>query len=74
LLRLFDQILPKKGAFVPPITELEVEAIMQARGLIEDFCVRRAVHLRKFLGPHAEGPESTLSGRSPDRIGLASFR
>ena len=35
LLRLeadgFLQIVPKKGAFVPPITEREVEAIMQAR-------------------------------------------
>ena len=52
LLRLeadgFLQIVPKKGAFVPPITEREVEAIMQARGLVEDFCVRRAVHLANF--------------------------
>src|SRR5215467_12657455 len=43
LLRLeaegFLQIVPKKGAFVPPISEREVEAIMQARALIEDFCV-----------------------------------
>jgi DNA-binding GntR family transcriptional regulator len=43
------RIVPKKGAFVPPITELEVEAIMQARGLVEDFCVRRAVHVGEFL-------------------------
>jgi DNA-binding GntR family transcriptional regulator len=43
------RIVPKKGAFVPPITELEVEAIMQARGLVEDFCVRRAVHAREFV-------------------------
>jgi DNA-binding GntR family transcriptional regulator len=55
LLRLeaegFLQIVPKKGAFVPPITEREVEAIMQARALIEDFCVRRAVHFSEFLAP-----------------------
>jgi DNA-binding GntR family transcriptional regulator len=43
------RIVPKKGAFVPPITELEVEAIMQARGLVEDFCVRRAVHVGESL-------------------------
>ena len=53
LLRLeadgFLRIVPKKGAFVPPITELEVEAIMQARGLVEDFCVRRAVHVGESL-------------------------
>jgi DNA-binding GntR family transcriptional regulator len=58
LLRLeadgFLRILPKKGAFVPPITELEVEAIMQARVLVEDFCVRRAVHLGEFLAPELD--------------------
>ncbi|MBL0375401.1 GntR family transcriptional regulator [Rhizobium sp. KVB221] len=36
------KIVPKKGAYVPPITETEVEAVMQARGLVEDWCVRRA--------------------------------
>lgn len=45
LLRLeaegFLQIVPKKGAYVPPITDTEVEAVMQARGLVEDWCVRR---------------------------------
>jgi DNA-binding GntR family transcriptional regulator len=58
LLRLeaegFLQIVPKKGAFVPPISEREVEAIMQARALIEDFCVRRAVHFAEFLGPELD--------------------
>jgi DNA-binding GntR family transcriptional regulator len=58
LLRLeadgFLRILPKKGAFVPPITELEVEAIMQARVLVEDFCLRRAVHLGEFLAPELD--------------------
>jgi DNA-binding GntR family transcriptional regulator len=48
------RIVPKKGAFVPPITELEVEAIMQARGLVEDFCVRRAVHVGEFLAPELD--------------------
>jgi DNA-binding GntR family transcriptional regulator len=58
LLRLeadgFLRILPKKGAFVPPITELEVESIMQARVLVEDFCVRRAVHFGEFLAPELD--------------------
>lgn len=35
LLRLeaegFLQIVPKKGAFVPPISDAEVESVMQAR-------------------------------------------
>jgi DNA-binding GntR family transcriptional regulator len=50
----FLQIVPKKGAFVPPITEREVEAIMQARALIEDFCVRRAVHFAEVLAPELD--------------------
>jgi DNA-binding GntR family transcriptional regulator len=48
------RIVPKKGAFVPPITELEVEAIMQARGLVEDFCVRCAVHAGELLAPELD--------------------
>ena len=58
LLRLeadgFLRIVPKKGAFVPPITEREVEAIMEARGLVEDFCLRRAVQLAEFLAPELD--------------------
>jgi DNA-binding GntR family transcriptional regulator len=58
LLRLeaerFLQIVPKKGAFVPPIGEREVEAIMQARALVEDFCLRRAVRLAEFLAPELD--------------------
>ncbi len=58
LLRLeadgFLQILPKKGAYVPPITEAEVEAIMQARELVEDFCVRRAVVLADVVAAELE--------------------
>ncbi|RFS87461.1 GntR family transcriptional regulator [Actinomadura spongiicola] len=45
LLRLeaegFLQIVPKKGVFVPPITDAEVRAVMQARELVEDWCVRQ---------------------------------
>jgi DNA-binding GntR family transcriptional regulator len=53
LLRLetdgFLKILPKKGAYVPPITEAEVEAVMQARGLVEDWCVRQVAASSKSL-------------------------
>jgi DNA-binding GntR family transcriptional regulator len=50
----FLQIVPKKGAFVPPITEREVEAIMEARSLVEDFSLRRAVQLAEFLAPELD--------------------
>jgi len=53
LLRLeadgFLKIVPKKGAYVPPVIEAEVEAVMQARGLVEDWCVRQAVRLGESL-------------------------
>lgn len=35
------QIVPKKGAFVPPVSDADVEAVMEARRLLEDWCVRR---------------------------------
>jgi DNA-binding GntR family transcriptional regulator len=58
LLRLeadgFLQIVPKKGAYVPPITEAEVEAVLQARGLVEDWCVRQAVRLSESLAAELE--------------------
>ncbi|MFJ7217675.1 GntR family transcriptional regulator [Amycolatopsis sp. NPDC098790] len=47
LLRLeaegFLQIVPKKGAFIPPISDSEIEAVMQARALVEDWCIKRIV-------------------------------
>jgi DNA-binding GntR family transcriptional regulator len=44
------QIVPKKGAYVPAIADADVEAVIQARGLVEDWCVRRAVLLSDALG------------------------
>ncbi|WP_033292605.1 GntR family transcriptional regulator [Amycolatopsis jejuensis] len=45
LLRLeaegFLEIVPKKGAFVPPISDAEVRSVMEARELVEDWCVRK---------------------------------
>ncbi len=53
LLRLeadgFLKILPKKGAYVPPVTEADIEAVMQARGVVEDWCVRQAARLGEIL-------------------------
>lgn len=47
LLRLetegFLEIVPKKGAFVPPISDADVRAVMEARELVEHWCVRRVV-------------------------------
>src|SRR5215469_7354033 len=43
------QIVPKKGAFVPPITAADVEAAMQARSLVEDWCVRQAARSGEWL-------------------------
>jgi DNA-binding GntR family transcriptional regulator len=53
LLRLesdgFLRIVPKKGAYVAAITEADVESVMQARELVEDWCVRRAALLGEPL-------------------------
>jgi DNA-binding GntR family transcriptional regulator len=53
LLRLeadgFLQIVPKKGAYVAPITEADVEAVMQARKLVEEWCARQASALGDTL-------------------------
>lgn len=53
LLRLeadgFLQIVPKKGAYVAPITEADIEAVMQARKLVEKWCARQAAGLGETL-------------------------
>ncbi|NBE50136.1 GntR family transcriptional regulator [Streptomyces boluensis] len=58
LLRLeaegFVQIVPKKGAFVPPISDTEVQAVMQARALVEDFCIRQVVALEPEFAAELE--------------------
>jgi DNA-binding GntR family transcriptional regulator len=43
------QIVPKKGAYVPPITETEIEAVMQARSLVEEWCARQAAGFGNML-------------------------
>lgn len=69
LLRLeaegFLQIMPKKGAFVPPISNDEVQAVMEARSLVEDWCVRRvtrrAYDLSDELGALVREQEASLA-------------
>src|SRR5262245_16719438 len=48
------QIVPKKGAFVPPVTETDIDAVMQARELVEDWCVRRAADVGEPLSAELE--------------------
>ena len=45
----FLQIVPKKGAYVAPITEADIEAVMQARKIVEEWCVRQAADLGETL-------------------------
>lgn len=47
LLRLqaegFVEIVPKRGIFVPPVSDSEIRAVMEARELIEQWSVRRVM-------------------------------
>ncbi|MGA8114671.1 MAG: GntR family transcriptional regulator [Actinocatenispora sp.] len=44
-------IVPKKGAYVPPISDNEIQSVMQARGLVEDWSVRHVVPAQpSFIG------------------------
>ncbi len=45
----FLRIVPKKGAYVAPITEADIEAVMQARKLVEQWCARQASSLGETL-------------------------
>jgi DNA-binding GntR family transcriptional regulator len=40
------RIVPRKGAFIAPISDAEVDAVMEARLLVEESSVRRAAELR----------------------------
>ncbi len=58
LLRLeaeqFIEIMPNKGAYIPPITERQVAHLMDARALVEDWCVRRSVELSQHIVPRLQ--------------------
>ncbi len=40
------KIMPKRGAYVAPISDREIVELMEARALIETFCARRVVERR----------------------------
>jgi DNA-binding GntR family transcriptional regulator len=69
------RIVPKKGAYVAAITEADVESVMQARGLVEDWCVRRAAllgeplaaELDRLLSRQAELQQSPVTFIECDR-------
>jgi DNA-binding GntR family transcriptional regulator len=80
LLRLeadgFLQIVPKKGAYVAPITEADIEAVMQARKLVEEWCVRQAAalgetlarELDQFIDQQAELMDDPVAFIESDRL------
>jgi DNA-binding GntR family transcriptional regulator len=39
------QLVPNKGAFIPPISPREIQEVLEARILVETFCAERAVAL-----------------------------
>jgi DNA-binding GntR family transcriptional regulator len=59
------KILPRKGAFVPPVSDGDIVAVMEARALIEEWCIRRAlereVDLVSQLAPVLEEQARLLS-------------
>ena len=69
LLRLetegYLQILPKKGAYVPAISDAEAEAVMHARCMVEDWCARgissNAAEVAAELGKLIEEQEKLIT-------------
>ncbi|CCH32823.1 GntR family transcriptional regulator [Actinosynnema sp. NPDC047251] len=74
LLRLeaegFLRIMPKKGAFVPPISDAEVRAVMEARALVEDWCVRRAVPADPAFTDELDGLVADQEAAITDPLGF----
>jgi len=57
------QILPKKGAFVPPVSDAEVEATMQARLLVERWAASQAA-------TSGGSPKAVLTGLLTEQVEL----
>lgn len=64
------QIVPKKGAWVPPISDGEVQAVMQARGLVEDWCVRQVAPFGGGLAEELDGLVAEQDSLSDDPVGF----
>lgn len=37
------ELIPRRGAYVPPVSNSEIETMMQAREMVEDWCVRQLI-------------------------------
>lgn len=74
LLRLetegFVQIIPKRGIFVPAISDSEVTAAMEARQLLEDWCVRQSSAFADTLVPELERLLDEQAGLAGDPVGF----
>ena len=80
LLRLetegYLQILPKKGAYVPAISDAEAEAVMHARCMVEDWCARgissNAAEVAAELGKLIEEQEKLITDLLVSSCAIAS--
>jgi DNA-binding GntR family transcriptional regulator len=50
----FLEILPRKGALVRPVSDRDIEAVMEARSLVEDWCIRRVAATQPGLAQRLE--------------------
>jgi DNA-binding GntR family transcriptional regulator len=62
------QIVPKKGAYVPPVTEADIDAVMQARGLVEEWCARRAAALGAALAEQLDELVARQTAQKDDPV------
>lgn len=37
------ELIPRRGAYVPPVSDSEISTVMQAREMVEDWCIRQVV-------------------------------
>jgi DNA-binding GntR family transcriptional regulator len=61
----FVQIIPKRGIYVPAISDDDVAAAMEARQLLEDWCIRRAAPLADEVATDLDrliDEQATLTG------------
>jgi DNA-binding GntR family transcriptional regulator len=45
------QIVPKKGAFVPPVSDRDISDVMEARSVVEEWSVERIATSHRSLNP-----------------------
>lgn len=62
------QIVPKKGAYVPPVTEADIDAVIEARGLVEEWCARRAADLGEALAEQLDALIARQAAQKADPV------